>query len=140
MSIATITLTSDITDDALSVIARSNLTKAGSGFTPLDQFTGVNTLQYATTQSAITFIDAGDYVDTEVAHKVYIRNAVDPAVSSTSYVLVEIDSSANEPLGRLYPGDWCFFPWLGTLNIDITTVEVGATVEYAVISQSIVTT
>ena len=144
MSQATITLTSDITDDATSVIARCNLTKAGSGSTPLDQFTGVNTIQYATAQSAVPLIvaDSGvpyNYADTEVSHKVFIRNAVNPATSSTNYVLVEIDSTDNEPLGRLYPGDWCFFPWLGTKDIDITTVEVGVTLEFAVISQSIAT-
>ena len=56
MSQATITLTSDITDDATSVIARCNLTKAGSGSTPLDQFTGVNTIQYATAPVSYTHL------------------------------------------------------------------------------------
>tara|TARA_R110000772_G_scaffold166085_2_gene277778 strand:+ start:586 stop:1011 length:426 start_codon:yes stop_codon:yes gene_type:complete len=135
---ATISLNSNITGDTLSLSSTATLTKAKSNSTNLDQFTGVNTIKYAATQSAITFIDAGDYVDTEVSHKVYIRNAVLPSASSSAYVLVDIDSGANEPLGRLYPGDWCFFPWLGTLDIDITTNEVGTTVEYAVISQSVV--
>ena len=58
MSQATITLTSDITDDATSVIERCNLTKAGSGPTPLDQFTGENTIQNVTAKSAVPLIFA----------------------------------------------------------------------------------
>ena len=75
----------------------------------------------------------GDYADTTVAHKVYIRNA---SKGTTDYVTVDIDSSSNEPLARLYPGDWCFFPYDGTLDVDIDTSAAGMTVEYAVISQS----
>ena len=131
---ATISLSSDITGDQVSLSSTSTLTKSGSDSTGLDQFTGVNTIQYAAAQSAATLIAAADYVDTTVAHKVYIRNA---STSTSCYVLVDIDSTANEPLGRLYAGDWCFFPWMGTLDIDFTTNETGQTVEFAVISQSI---
>ena len=130
---ATISLSSDITGDQVSLSSTSTLTKSGSDSTGLDQFTGVNTVQYAAAQSAATLISAADYVDTTVAHKVYIRNA---STSTSCYVLVDIDSTANEPLGRLYAGDWCFFPWMGTLDIDFTTNETGQTVEFAVISQS----
>tara|TARA_R110000765_G_scaffold136262_1_gene235395 strand:- start:955 stop:1368 length:414 start_codon:yes stop_codon:yes gene_type:complete len=133
---ATISLRSDITGDSLNVSSTATLTKADSDSTGLDQFTGVNTIQYAAAQSATTFIDKGDYADTTVAHKVYIRNATS---GTSAYVLVDIASSANEPLGRLYPGDWCFFPWMGTKDIDITTNEVGMTLEFAVISQSVAT-
>ena len=131
---ATISLSSDITGDSLSISETATLTKSGSNVTNLDQFTGVNTLYYAAAQSAITLIDAGDYADTTVAHKVYIRNA---STSTTCTVQVDIDSTANEPLGTLYYGDWTFFPWMGALDIDITTNEVGMTVEFAVISQSV---
>lgn len=133
---ATISLNSDITGDSLSVSSTATLTKADSDSTGLDQFTGVNTIQYATVQPEITFIAAADYASTTVAHKVYIRNATS---GTSAFVLIDIDSGANEPLGRLYPGDWCFFPWMGSLDIDITTSVVGMTVEYAVISQSIAT-
>tara|TARA_R110000822_G_scaffold28459_1_gene84570 strand:- start:485 stop:901 length:417 start_codon:yes stop_codon:yes gene_type:complete len=132
---ATISLSSDITGDQVSLSSTSTLTKSGSDSTGLDQFTGVNTIQYAAAQSAATLIAAADYAaTTTVAHKVYIRNA---STSTSCYVLVDIDSTANEPLGRLYAGDWCFFPWMGTLDIDFTTNETGQTVEFAVISQSI---
>jgi hypothetical protein len=137
---ATISLRSDITGDSLNVSSTATLTKADSDSTGLDQFTGVNTIQYAaavaSSDALATFISAADYADTTVAHKVYIRNATS---GTSAYVLVDIDSSANEPLGRLYPGDWCFFPWMGTKDIDITTNEVGMTLEFAVISQSVAT-
>ena len=137
---ATISLRSDITGDSLNVSSTATLTKADSDSTGLDQFTGVNTIQYAaavaSSDALSTFIDKADYADTTVAHKVYIRNATS---GTSAYVLVDIASTANEPLGRLYPGDWCFFPWMGTKDIDITTNEVGMTLEFAVISQSVAT-
>tara|TARA_R110002012_G_scaffold948_1_gene3971 strand:+ start:1087 stop:1503 length:417 start_codon:yes stop_codon:yes gene_type:complete len=134
---ASISLSSDITGDNLSLSSRATLNKAGSNSTNLDQFTGINTIQYATTQSAITLIAEADYVDTNVAHKIYIRNA---SKSTSCFVLVDVDSTSNEPMGRLYYNDWCFFPWMGTKDIDITTNEVGMTVEFAVISQSVAST
>lgn len=133
MATATIRLTSDITGDALSVNETATLTKANSADDGLDQFTGVNTLYFESTQSDTNVVAAADYVDTTVAHKVYIRNA-----SSSGFVTVDIDSSANEPLGRLYPGDWAFFPYDGTLDVDIDTSAAGMTVEVAVLSQAAV--
>jgi|TARA_R100001509_G_scaffold158611_2_gene124000 hypothetical protein len=130
---ASITLTSDITGDATNLTSTATLTKADSNVTGLDQFTGVTTLVFSAAQSDKNIIAAADYADTTVAHKVYIRNA---NTSGTKFVTVDIDSSANEPLGRLYPGDWCFFPYDGTLDIDIDTSDAGVTVEFAVISQS----
>jgi hypothetical protein len=136
---ATINLSSDISDAGTRVTSTATLTKSGSDTTNLDQFTGVSTIHFAATQSAIPLIvaDSGvpyNYADTTVAHKVYIRNA---STSTSCSVQVDIDSSANEPLGKLFYGDWCFFPWMGTKDIDITTNEVGMTIEFAVISQSI---
>tara|TARA_B100000963_G_C22599183_1_gene659394 strand:- start:885 stop:1298 length:414 start_codon:yes stop_codon:yes gene_type:complete len=130
---ASITLTSDITGDATNLNTTATLTKADSNVTGLDQFTGVTTLVFSAAQTDKNIVAAADYVDTTVAHKVYIRNA---NTSGTKFVTVDIDSSANEPLGRLYPGDWCFFPYDGTLDIDIDTSDAGVTVEFAVISQS----
>ena len=132
MATATITLVSDIVGDPINFSSASTLTKAGSA-TALDQYSGVETVVYATAQTDTTIISAGDYADTTVAHKVYIRNA---SSGNTDFVTVDIDSSANEPLGRLYPGDWLFIPYDGTLDIDIDTSAANMTVEYAIISQS----
>ena len=133
MATASINLISgDITGDRLDLRSSAKLRKAATS-TPLDQFTGITTVVYATAQTDTTIVSNADYADTTVAHKVYIRNA---SKGTTDFVTVDIDASANEPLGRLYPGDWCFFPYDGTLDIDIDTSAAGMTVEYAVISQS----
>lgn len=132
MATATITLVSDIVGDPINFSSTSTLTKAGSA-TALDQYSGVETVVYAAAQTDTTIISAGDYADTTVAHKVYIRNA---SSGNTDFVTVDIDSSANEPLGRLYPGDWLFIPYDGTLDIDIDTSAAGMKVEFGVFSQS----
>lgn len=136
MATASISLTSgDLTGDPLNLNSTATLTKAATT-TGLDQFTGVTTVYYAaaTTAACIALADTGStvlgYADTTVAHKVYIKNS---SSGSTDFVNVEI---ATTSIGRLYPGDWCFFPWDGTNNVDIDTSAAGMTVEYAVLSQS----
>ena len=129
---ATINLTSpDITGDPLNLSKTATLTKANSN-TGLDQFTGITTVVYSAAQTATKIVDAADYVDTTVAHKVYIKNS---SSGTSDFVTVELGGS-NVLMGRLYPGDWCFFPYDGTLDIDIDTSAVGMKVEYAVFSQS----
>tara|TARA_R110002020_G_scaffold193544_3_gene394048 strand:+ start:1467 stop:1880 length:414 start_codon:yes stop_codon:yes gene_type:complete len=130
---ATINLTSaDITGDPLNLSKTATLTKAGTD-TGLDQFTGVTTVVYAAAQTATNIVPAATYVDTTTAHKVYIKNS---ASGSSDFVTVELGGS-NVLMGRLYPGDWCFFPYDGTLDVDIDTSAAGMKVEYAVVSQSV---
>ena len=130
---ATITLNSaDITGDALSLTKTSTLTKAGSN-TGLDQFTGITTVMYAAAQTATNIVAAADYADTTTAHKVYIKNS---STGTSDFVTVELGGS-NVFMGRLYPGDWCFFPYDGTLDVDIDTSAVGMKVEYGVFSKSV---
>jgi len=130
---ASINLTSpDITGDPLNLIKTATLTKAASN-TGLDQFTGVTTVVYAAAQSNTNIVAAAAYADTTTAHKVYIKNS---ATGTSDYVTVELGGS-NTLMGRLYPGDWCFFPYDGTLDVDIDTSAVGMKVEYAVFSQSV---
>jgi hypothetical protein len=129
---ATINLTSpDITGDPLNLSKTSTLTKAGSN-TGLDQFTGITTVVYAAAQTATNIVAAADYADTTVSHKVYIKNS---STGTSDFVTVELGGS-NVFMGRLYPGDWCFFPYDGTLDVDIDTSAVGMKVEYGVFSQS----
>ena len=131
---ATLNLSSpDITGDPLNLSKSATLTKAGSS-TGLDQFTGVTTVVYAAAQTAANIVPAASYVDTTVSHKVYIKNS---ASGTSDFVTVELGGS-NVLMGRLYPGDWCFFPYDGTLDVDIDTSAVGMKVEYAVFSQSAV--
>ena len=129
---ATITLNSaDITGDALSLNKTATLTKANSN-TCLDQFTGITTVIYAAAQTAKNIVAAADYADTTVSHKVYIKNSSE---GTSDFVTVEVGGS-NVLMGRLYPGDWAFFPYDGTLDIDIDTSGTGMKVEYGVFSQS----
>lgn len=130
---ATITLNSpDITGDPLNLTKTATLTKAASE-TGLDQFTGVTTVVYAAAQTATNIVPNGTYVDTTASHKVYIKNS---STGTSDFVTVELGGS-NVLMGRLYPGDWCFFPYDGTLDVDIDTSAVGMKVEYAVFSQSV---
>ena len=129
---ATITLNSpDITGDPLSLTKTSTLTKAGTA-TGLDQFTGITTVIYAAAQTAKNIVAAADYADTSTAHKVYIKNS---STGVSDFVTVELGGS-NVLMGRLYPGDFAFFPYDGTLDIDIDTSAAGMKVEFAVFSQS----
>ena len=130
---ATINLTSpDITGDPLNLSKTATLTKAGSN-TGLDQFTGITTVVYAAAQTATNIVAAAAYADTTTSHKVYIKNS---ATGTSDFVTVELGGS-NVLMGRLYPGDWCFFPYDGTLDVDIDTSAVGMKVEYGVFSQSV---
>ena len=130
---ATLNLTSpDITGDPLNLSKTSTLNKAGSN-TGLDQFTGITTVVYAAAQTATNIVAAAAYADTTTAHKVYIKNS---ATGTSDFVTVELGGS-NVFMGRLYPGDWCFFPYDGTLDVDIDTSAVGMKVEYGVFSQSV---
>ena len=73
------------------------------------------------------------YVDTTVAHKVYIRNT---STGASDYILVELEG--NVIIGRLYPGDWMFIPYGGTLDVQVTTIATNVSIEYGVFSQSVV--
>tara|TARA_R110002110_G_scaffold78858_1_gene206494 strand:+ start:159 stop:584 length:426 start_codon:yes stop_codon:yes gene_type:complete len=133
---ATINLTSpDITGDPLNLSKTSVLNKAATA-TGLDQFTGITTVVYSTAQTAKKIVDAGDYIANSGSaangHKVYIKNS---ATGSSDFVTVELGGS-NVLMGRLYPGDWCFFPYDGTLDVDIDTSAANMKVEYGVFSQS----
>ena len=130
---ATINLTSpDITGDPLNLIKTATLTKAASN-TGLDQFTGVTTVVYAAAQSNTNIVAAAAYADTTTAHKVYIKNS---ATGTSDYVTVELGGS-NTLMGRLYAGDWAFFPWSAvnaTSDIKITpSVATSMTLEYMLI-------
>ena len=120
---ATISLNSaDITGDPLSLSKTSTLTKA-QGTDGLNQFTGITT--------AKSLVLAASYVNTAVAHKVYIRNT---STSEIDYINIELGST-NVSLGRLYGGDWAFLPWDAINDINIDT-SGALTIEFGVFSQS----
>ena len=130
---ATLILTSpDITGHSFNMTKTATLTKAASS-TGLDEFTGITSRKYPAAQTDTVVVADSIYVDTTVAHKVYVRNT---STGNSDYILMELEG--NVIIGRLYPGDWMFIPYLGVLNVEVTTYVVGVSIEYGVFSQSTV--
>mgnify|MGYP003109122928 FL=1 len=135
---ATISLSSDITDDALNITNTSELYTAGTT-------TGLNTMTSVTkvleSTNNVDLITTGS-VSTTHAY-VYINN---PSTDHTEYFHIHIGNNVGsgtyddgtlptEEIGRLYGGDWMWFPW--DVDDDITikpSVSTPMTVEYQVFS------
>ena len=103
---ATFTLSSaDLTSSSLNVIASTTLTKAASklGLTDTSGL-GVKT---TTSVDQYTLFYADQYT-ADKSSKVYLKNL---STIASEFFLVSID---DEPLGRLYAGDFSFFPWAAT--------------------------
>ena len=106
---ATITLAStDLLTDELSLASTTALTKAGNS-TGLSGTTGLGRKTTATTDT-YTLFKADEYT-ADKAHKIYLKNT---ATNPAYYFLITID---DDPIGRLYAGDWALFPWSATDGI-----------------------
>jgi hypothetical protein len=130
---AAISLSSDITDNALSVSNEANLYTAGTT-TGLNTMTSVTKVLASTNQ--VDLITTGS-VSTTHAY-VYINN---PDADSTRHFKITIGNAGagsptdTEEIGRLYGGDWMWFPW--DVDDDITvkpSVATDMTIEYMVFS------
>tara|TARA_Y100001973_G_C4972858_1_gene220460 strand:+ start:99 stop:518 length:420 start_codon:yes stop_codon:yes gene_type:complete len=100
---ASITLTSDLLSDAMSVTADTTCMKAGSASDGLDMM-DYGYIDIATGDE-YDLLDSNDSgLNTAKANKVYIANH---STDETFYVIVSIDGV----IGRLYAGDWMFIPW-----------------------------
>ena len=129
---ATLTLSStDLLSDELALVTTSTLSKAGTS----TGLTGTSGLGRKTTTSDSQYIlfDADDYPSGPAkAHKVYLKNT---STTATEYFLI---SANGEDIGRLYAGDWAFFPWNnhdGTADIKITpSVTSSMTLEHMLLS------
>ena len=126
---ATITLSSsDLTGDVLALSQTATLTKAGLS-TGLDQTSGVGR-KTSTSTTAYVLVPSSVYSD-DKAHKVYIRNT---SSNSTEYFDLSLDT---KDVGRLYGGDWAFFPYDGRSDIRVTpSVATSFTVEYFLIYEA----
>jgi len=115
-----LTITStDLLTDSLSIATTATLTGAGNS-TGLTDTTG---LGRKTTSSVDQYtLYYGDQYTDNKAHKVYLKNISETAAE---YFLISID---DEPIGRLYAGDWAFFPWSATSGVKAAfTVTFAAT-------------
>ena len=131
---ASIAVSSDVTDTTLSVSNESTLYTAGTE-TGLDAMTSVT--KVLESLNDVDLIGTGS-VSTTHAY-VYINN---PDADSTRYFRIRIGTASGadstnetEEIGRLYGGDWMWFPW--DVDDDITVKPSDAnkmTVEYQVFS------
>jgi len=117
---AAITITStDIGDNAISITNTSTLTTAGTN-TGLVETTGLARKKFASS-SNIILLDHGltsgiaADVTADKSAKVYIRNVNDRG-DGTKFVNILL---AAVEIGRLYGGDWMFFPWSGGSGKDV---------------------
>ena len=130
---AAISLSSDVTDSTVSVTNNSTLYTAGTT-TGLDTMTSVTKVLESTNQ--VDLIATGS-VSTTHAY-VYINN---PDADSTRHFKITIGNAGagsptdTEEIGRVYGGDWMFFPWDVDDDICITPSDADKmTVEYQVFS------
>jgi len=130
-TIAQLTLTStDLLSDSLAVSSVATLTAAGSS-TGLTRTEGLGRKQTANT-SEYTLFDASQHTD-DKAHKIYLKNL---STTAAEYFIVEV---AGTVVGRLYAGDWAFFPWAadttGTnCDVDITPSANDMMLEYMLLT------
>ena len=110
-TIATISLTStDLLSSALAFTSSNSLTTAGSA-TGLTLTSGLARTTTSYASSGViesTNLYRSDDATTNGANKVYLKNL---STTAAEYYTIFVD---EEELGRLYAGDWAFFPWNAT--------------------------
>ena len=142
---------SDISDNSISISNVSTLTKAGST-TGLDKTSGLRRRTF-TAVTIKDLINLDNYAEEQTitankSAKVYIKNV---GTASAEHVKVGIgnvgagDANDVEEIGRLYGGDWMFFPYnaaiagtSNTANEDIYVIPSNTdsvTLEYMVIHE-----
>jgi len=119
---SSLTLTSgadDLLSDALSLSVATSLTTAGNS-TALSQTSGLARTNFTipAPASRSKIIYRADDATTHGANKVYLKNM---SALAEEFFTVYID---QEEMGRLYAGDFAFFPWSatqGTLETFVVT-------------------
>jgi len=119
---ATITLaSSDLLSNALSFSTTNALTKAGTS-TGLTATSGLGRTNFTNDPIQSKVIYRSDDAAADKANKVYLKNL---STTATEYFTVFID---QEEMGRLYAGDWAFFPWTATSGTKETFIAtIGGT-------------
>ena len=122
---ATITINStDLLTDELSLATTATLTAAGNS-TGLVGSGGLGRKRLASGHAQYVLFDGDAYADG--AHKIYLKNT---STTASEYFTIEINS---EQMGKLYAGDWAFFPWeanADTNDIKIDPSAADMTLEY----------
>ena len=121
-TIATISLaSSDLLSSALAFSQTNPLNTAGSatGLTLTSGLARTTTLYGSSGIIESTTLYRSDDATTNGANKIYLKNL---STTAAEFYTVFID---EEEMGRLYAGDWAFFPWSatgGTKEPFITTI------------------
>ena len=111
---ATITINStDLLTDELSLSTTATLTAAGNS-TGLVGSGGLGRKKLASGHAQYTLFDGDAYANG--AHKVYLKNT---STTAAKHFTIEINS---EQMGKLYAGDWAFFPW--EANADTNDIKI----------------
>ena len=125
-TIATITLaSSDLTSNSLSLSSTSALSTAGTatGLAKTTGFARTNFTVGGTSPFTSKVIFRANDATANGANKVYLKNL---STTAAEYFTVYID---QEEMGRLYAGDFAFFPWSAVDGTEETfVVTVGGTV------------
>ena len=121
-TIATISLTStDLLSSALAFSQTNALTTAGSA-TGLTLTSGLSRTNFTNNPIQSKTIFRSDDATTDGANKIYLKNL---SATAAEYFTVFID---QEEMGRLYAGDWAFFPWSATAGTkEVFTTTIGGT-------------
>ena len=121
-TIATISLaSSDLTSSALAFSSSNPLNTAGTA-TGLSLTSGLSRTNFTDDPIHQKLIFRGDDATANGANKIYMKNlSTTPAEFFTVYI-------NSEEMGRLYAGDWAFFPWSAANGTKrVFTVTVAAT-------------
>tara|TARA_R100001015_G_C4459949_1_gene47197 strand:- start:129 stop:536 length:408 start_codon:yes stop_codon:yes gene_type:complete len=116
----------DLLSDSLSLSSIATLTGAGNS-TGLTGTEGLGRKKTGST-TEYTLFDASAATD-DKAHKIYLKNL---STTATEYFEVQVGGVV---IGRIYAGDWAFFPWSAdttstNCDIDITPSATNMTLEY----------
>tara|TARA_R110002072_G_scaffold62592_1_gene156533 strand:- start:625 stop:1332 length:708 start_codon:yes stop_codon:yes gene_type:complete len=121
-TIATISLaSSDLTSSALAFSSSNPLNTAGTA-TGLSLTSGLSRTNFTDDPIHQKLIYRGDDATANGANKIYMKNlSTTPAEYFTLYI-------NSEEMGRLYAGDWAFFPWAANNGTKrVFTVTIAAT-------------
>ena len=118
---AGLTLSStDLTSNGLVLSTAANLKKAGQKRTNLDNTTGI-ARKSTESEAQYTLFYADEYT-ADKAHKVYLKNT---SAVAAEFFTVSLD---DEVMGRLYAGDFAFFPWSATDGVrQVISLTLAAT-------------
>ena len=121
-TIATISLaSSDLITNVLALSDVATLTTAGTA-TGLTETSGLARTNFTNDPIQSKTIYRSDDATANGANKIYMKNL---SATASEYFTIYID---QEEMGRLYAGDWAFFPWSATAGVkEVFTTTIGGT-------------